>query len=141
MAQQIQVLLVDDMDGGTATDTVSFGLDGHNYEIDVSDSNAAGLRDPLAKFITHARVVAPARSRRRGHASSQPRHTREENTAIREWARLHGFKVNDRGRIPEDIAAEYEAARGSSITIGDGKPVKARGKRRDADMGEPLFAD
>src|SRR5215213_4306718 len=57
MAQKVQVILVDDVDGGEATETVSFALDGVSYEIDVSEPNAAKLRDALAPWVGHARRV------------------------------------------------------------------------------------
>ena len=55
MAQKVQVLLVDDLDGGEARETVSFALDGVTYEIDLSEANASKMRDQLAKWIGHAR--------------------------------------------------------------------------------------
>src|SRR4051812_50119181 len=57
MAQKVQVILVDDVDGGEASETVSFSLDGVSYEIDVSESNAGALRDALAPWVGHARRV------------------------------------------------------------------------------------
>jgi len=67
MAQKVQVLLVDDLDGGEAEETVSFGIDGATYEIDLSGENAAKLRAALEPFIKaaarHRRsVVLPAAS-------------------------------------------------------------------------------
>ena len=55
MAQQVNVKFVDDLDGSDAAGTVSFGLDGRTYEIDLSDDNAAKLRDSLASFVAAAR--------------------------------------------------------------------------------------
>ena len=57
MAQKVQVLLVDDLDGGEASETVSFALDGNNYEIDLSGKNATELRDSFAKYVGAARKV------------------------------------------------------------------------------------
>ena len=53
MAQKVQVILVDDMDGGAAEETVSFSLDGVSYELDLSKKNAAKLRDTFA----HAQMI------------------------------------------------------------------------------------
>ncbi len=109
MAQKVQVLLVDDLDGSEATETVTFGLDGVAYEIDLSSGNAGQLREELAHYVEHARKAAnsavAARCRRPRSGAG-----REQSARIREWARSHGHKVNERGRIPANIVAEYEAA-------------------------------
>ncbi|MGI8666908.1 MAG: histone-like nucleoid-structuring protein Lsr2 [Jatrophihabitans sp.] len=113
MAQKIQVLLVDDLDGGTATETVSFGLDGSGYEIDLSSDNANKLREVLAPFVGHARRASRG-STRPGTASrpgrSGARIDREQTQAIREWARKNGHKVSERGRIPGSIVEAYNSA-------------------------------
>ena len=112
MAQKIQVLLVDDMDGGVAAETVSFGVDGNAYEIDLSANNAAMLRAALADYVAHAR-----RPNKPRHAptSARPnrapaRADREQTQAIREWARKNGHKVNDRGRVPAAVVDAYNSA-------------------------------
>ena len=107
MAQKVQVLLVDDIDGSEATETVSFGLDGVAYEIDLSNGNAGKLRTELAQYVDHARKSGSAQVRRRRQRNGAGR---EQSARIREWARSHGHKVNERGRIPANIVAEYEAA-------------------------------
>jgi hypothetical protein len=107
MAQKVQVLLVDDLDGSTADETVTFGIDGVSYEIDLSSGNAGKLRNELAQYVEHARKASSAAARRR-----RPRGTagREQSARIREWAKAHGKKISERGRIPAEILAEYEAA-------------------------------
>jgi hypothetical protein len=106
MAQKVQVLLVDDLDGGEASETVVFGLDGASYEIDLSSVNADKLRKELTQYVEHARKGnSPARRRR---ARTGP--GRERSAQIRQWAKQRGYKVNERGRIPATIVAEYEAA-------------------------------
>ena len=107
MAQKVQVLLVDDLDGGEADETVSFSLDGTAYEIDLSDKNAAKVREALAPFITSARKAGTAK-RRRGAARGTS--NRERSADIRAWAKERGIKVNERGRIPANVVAQYEAA-------------------------------
>ena len=107
MAQKVQVLLVDDLDGGEANETVSFGLDGVAYEIDLSSGNADELRGQLARYLEHARKSGGAQARRRRQRNGAGR---EQSARIREWARSQGKKVNERGRIPANIVAEYEAA-------------------------------
>jgi hypothetical protein len=116
MAQKIQVLLVDDLDGGTATETVSFALDGSSYEIDLSEHNAAKLREALAVYIGHARRAGrtPRAVNANAHkpARPAPHADREQTQAIREWARLNGQDVSQRGRIPGHIVAAYNNATG-----------------------------
>ena len=117
MAQQTTVRFLDDLDGSDASGTVDFGLDGRNYEIDLSDDNAAKLRDALAPFIEAGRK-AGGRSSGRGRGrvqrqsaeNSAVRSNREDTAAIREWARAHGHKVNDRGRISKSVIEAYTEA-------------------------------
>lgn len=106
MAQRVQVVLVDDIDGGTAEETVTFSLDGVAYEIDLNVDNAAHMREALAPWVGGARRVGGrARSGRRGAARSSG----GKNTEIREWARTNGYAVSDRGRIPADVKAAFDA--------------------------------
>jgi Lsr2 len=107
MAQKVQVLLVDDLDGGEAAETVSFSLDGTAYEIDLSSDNASKLRKDFAQYIDHARKGGGG-GRRRGRARTGP--GRERSAEIRAWARQRGHKVSERGRIPATIISEYEAS-------------------------------
>jgi hypothetical protein len=104
MAQKVHVVLIDDIDGGDADETVRFALDGVNYEIDLSAANAARLRGALAEFVGHARKKQ-GRGARRGRGDSQGR-----SAQIRAWAREQGLEVNERGRIPADLTARFEAA-------------------------------
>ena len=99
MAQKVQVLLVDDLDGSEATENVTFGLDGVSYDIDLNFGNACTLREEPAHYVEHApkAASATAQARRRRPRSGAGR---EESARIREWAKANGFKVNERGRIP-----------------------------------------
>ena len=111
MAQKVQVVLVDDLDGGTADETVTFSLDGVSYEIDLSTANAAALREAFASWVGHGRRVG-GRTRttgRRASGSGSGRASSSESAAIREWARSNGFTVNERGRIPAEVKAAYDA--------------------------------
>lgn len=113
MAQKVTVLLVDDIDGGSANETVSFALDGVAYEIDLSDKNAAQLRDAFAQYVGAGRRVGSTRGGRgatgaRGGSSSRRRDGR--TARIREWARKNGHKVSERGRISAEVMQAYEAA-------------------------------
>jgi hypothetical protein len=108
MAQKVQVLLVDDLDGGEAGETVSFSLDGVGYEIDLNAKNAARLREEKAPWVGHARRVGGRRStggRGRSGGSSGT-----DTAAVREWAREHGYKVSERGRISAEVMEAYKAA-------------------------------
>ena len=108
MAQKVTIVLVDDIDGGEATQTVSFGLDGAQYEIDLNDKNAEALRDAIAPFVGHARKVTAAAKR------GPRRSTRTEDgptpKEIRAWANANGYELSERGRVPEEIRQAYEAA-------------------------------
>ena len=111
MAQKVNIVLVDDIDGSDATETVSFGLDGTSYEIDLNDANAAGLRDTLATYVGHARKVAGSRrGGRRSSASSSPAAGGPSAKEVREWARANGHDVPDRGRVSADVRQAYDAA-------------------------------
>jgi hypothetical protein len=109
MAQRVQVILEDDIDGGTAVETVTFGIDGNTYEIDLSKKNAAKLRDALAPYVGSGRRAGRAASTaRRGSARASGRNDRGRIQAIREWARTNGHAVSDRGRIPAAIVEAYD---------------------------------
>jgi hypothetical protein len=114
MAQKTIVQLIDDLDQGEADETVSFALDGTNYEIDLSEKNAKELRDTFARYVSAARKVSRGGGRASGGGRSRPtgggRMDREQAGAIREWARRNGHQVSDRGRIPASVVNAYEAA-------------------------------
>ncbi|WP_348774178.1 Lsr2 family protein [Micromonospora sp. WMMD1155] len=114
MAKQIIHKLVDDLDGGDADETVKFALDGVQYEIDLSKANAAKLRDAFASYVAAGTkvgrggvVIGGRAARGRGGATAD----REQNKAIREWAKKSGKDISDRGRIPQEIVDEYHAKR------------------------------
>lgn len=113
MARREIVVLEDDLDGGKADETLKFGLDGVAYEIDLSKENAATMREALAPYVAGARkssrggVVVGGRSAR-GSAAAD----REQNKAIRAWAKRKGKSISGRGRIPQSIVDEYHAAAG-----------------------------
>lgn len=110
MAQRIQTLLIDDLDGGEAAGTVRFGLDGAEYEIDLSAAHDDELRKELQQYLAHARRTggAPrtaARTRRGGPAV--------DTAKVREWAKEQGIEVKDRGRIPAGVVEQYQTAAGA----------------------------
>jgi Lsr2 len=113
MAQKVTVTLVDDLDGTEAEETVEFGLDGASYQIDLSEDNAERLRDALAEYVEHARRSGGRKRAAARPAAGRPARTasadREQNQAIRAWARKQGMKVSDRGRIPSDVIDAYNS--------------------------------
>jgi hypothetical protein len=106
MAQKVQVLLVDDLDGDAADETVAFAWGGSSYEIDLSAANAKQLRAALQPFVDKARRVGSARRRRATSGVS----TRDRSADIRTWAKARGIRVSDRGRIPAMVIEQYDAA-------------------------------
>src|SRR5690242_10497258 len=111
MAQKVQTLLLDDIDGGNADETVRFGLDGSSYEIDLSTAHAQDLRTALASYVQAGRKAGPLRG-------APPRKTARtasngyDSTAVRDWARAQGIDIKDRGRVPADVVAKFKAATG-----------------------------
>jgi hypothetical protein len=105
MAQKVHISLEDDLDGGAASETVSFSLDGRSYEIDLNDKNAKALRDALSRYVGVARKAG-------GRTAGAKRRTQVGTSAreIRDWARSTGRKVPDRGRIPSEVREAFEAA-------------------------------
>ncbi len=105
MAQRVHVVLEDDLDGSSADETVMFGLDGANYEVDLSAKNAAKLRESLAQYVAVGR-----RAQTRGRRAGRGRAAGTNASEVREWARANGFEVSDRGRVPAEVKTAYEAA-------------------------------
>lgn len=108
MAQKVHIVLVDDIDGSDAEETVAFGLDGTNYEIDLNAENAQRLRDALAPFVGHARKSGGTRRARRSSGSAAAGGPSAKD--VRAWARENGHDVPERGRIPEAVRQAYDAA-------------------------------
>jgi len=112
VAQKIQTLFIDDIDGSAAEGTVRFALDGTDYEIDLNEMHAEALRKALAKYVDAARrstgaARRPARGGRRASASGV------NTTEVREWAKAQGIEVKDRGRVPAELVARFRAATGN----------------------------
>jgi len=109
VAQKTVVTVVCDLphDGEVeGTESVSFAFDGNAYEIDLCETHSKELREKVGAFADHARRVTGAGRRRKARTGPG----RERSSEIRDWARQHGHKVSERGRIPATIIAEYEAA-------------------------------
>jgi hypothetical protein len=113
MAQREIIELVDDLDGEAADETVSFGLDGHAYEIDLSAKNARKLRQAMARYESVARRVSSRRAapaaRTRSGIPAEPSGRSGDANVIREWARTNGYDVNARGRIPAHLSQAYQS--------------------------------
>lgn len=105
MAQRINVILVDDLNGKDADETVTFGLDGVDYEIDLAEANAADLRAALATYISAGRKVGGKRRKAKSAAASGT-----SAADIRQWARDNGWDVPDRGRVAAEVREAYTAA-------------------------------
>ncbi|MEU1953498.1 histone-like nucleoid-structuring protein Lsr2 [Nocardia rhamnosiphila] len=106
MARKVVVTVIDDLDGASAAaETVSFGIDGVGYEIDLSEANASELRASLDKWIPFARKVG-GRSRAKAPAAGR----QKDAKAVREWARRNGHDVPERGRIPSMVLQAYQRA-------------------------------
>ncbi|MYW70256.1 Lsr2 family protein [Streptomyces sp. SID8379] len=111
MAQKVQVLLVDDLDGGEADETVTFALDGKSYEIDLTTANADKLRSALESFVKAGRRTGGRAASGRGKARAASGGN-QDTAQIRAWAKDNGYEVNDRGRVPASIREAYEKANG-----------------------------
>lgn len=107
MAQRVQIILEDDFDGGEADETVAFGLDGSDYEIDLSSANASKLRDALAPWVAAARKTGGRRVRRSVRQAAGP-----GSAEIRAWAQENGYQVSSRGRVPAEVREAYAKAHG-----------------------------
>lgn len=109
MAQRTQTILIDDVDGGEGAETVTFALDGVTYEIDLSNANAAALRDAMASWVGHGRRLT-GRSSGAGRASGRKAASGNDSAAVREWARSNGHTVSERGRISSVVMNAYASA-------------------------------
>lgn len=118
VAREVIERLIDDLDGTEAAETVTFGLDGTSYEIDLSAKNAAAFRKALNRYVKAARRgSSPGRlgraPRRSTTPSRRPKSRRDYDIAqLREWAGAHGVVVPSRGRIPQAVVDQYRAAGG-----------------------------
>jgi hypothetical protein len=116
MAERIVTQLIDDLSGaeipeGTG-ERLGFSIRGVAYEIDLSEGNVAKFDKAFAPYIDAARKVRP-RGRARTpspNRKSNSRMSKQQLTAIRNWANKNGFRVSTRGRIPGEVVDAFEAA-------------------------------
>jgi hypothetical protein len=109
VAQKIQTLLIDDLDGSAAEGTVRFRLEGTEYEIDLNAKHAKELRNALARYVDAGRRVS-ASARKPARSSNRHPANVLNTTEVREWARAQGIEVKDRGRVPADLVVKFKAA-------------------------------
>ncbi len=107
--KKTQIVLVDDIDGTEAADTVYFSYEGVNYEIDLNEEHIQEFAESISKWIEAARRVG-GRQAKRGKSGRGRGAGASKAGLIREWAQGQGIAVNERGRIPAEIVAAYEAA-------------------------------
>ena len=107
MARRTVVMLTDDLDGSEATETVRFGLDGRDYEVDLSKRNAKSLRDGLKRYVEVGRKTGGRRTSRSGTGAGSDR---GQLSAMRVWARQQGMEVSERGRISARVQEAYNKA-------------------------------
>ncbi len=104
----MKIILEDDLEGGPAEETVQFGLDGRQYEIDLSTANAEKLREALRPYAASARRAQSKPTRATGPRASSGGNP--ETAKIRAWAKENGYEVSDRGRIHQSVKDAYYAA-------------------------------
>jgi hypothetical protein len=109
MAQKVQTIFIDDLDGSQADGTVRFGLDGTDYEIDLNAEHAQQLRDALARYVGAARRISGT-ARRPSRTGRRPQANGLNTTEVREWAKAQGIDVKDRGRVPAELIVKFKAA-------------------------------
>ncbi|PPK66393.1 Lsr2 family protein [Actinokineospora auranticolor] len=129
MAQKTIVQLYDDLDGSTSDDirSVEFSLDGVQYEIDLTETNAQRLRDELADFVAAARRTGGRIKRPVLPAGARPEgRSKEQTKAIRDWARRNGHDISERGRIPSAVVEAFEAAHAVPEPEPEPAPAKPR---------------
>jgi hypothetical protein len=130
MAQKVSVEIVDDLDGGEATQTVPFGLDGVQFEIDLSDENAEALREVLARYAeagtrTGGRKIRVAAGQATGSGGGGTKPTdRERNQQVRAWAAASGYAIAERGRIPKEIYEAFDNAEPADSQPVEPEPVE-----------------
>lgn len=143
MARKEVIILVDDLDGSEAQNTVRFALGNSAYEIDLAEANETKLRESLRPFLEAGRKQRPS-SRSKSSASSRSVHSREELQRIRAWAKENGYPVNDRGRIPKTILEAYRSApttgvQGKALRLLSTGPMSSEGPAKATMLKDSEF--
>ena len=110
MVQRVQIHMIDDLNGEEAQETIRFGLDGTEYEIDLTTDNASKLRSTLAQYLNVARKSSGGRRGQGGRGTSTSRAKRDEVQKIRQWAQDNGHNPSSRGRVSQSIVDAYNEA-------------------------------
>jgi hypothetical protein len=108
VSQKVQVLLVDDLDGSEATQTVTFGVDGTTFEIDLNDKHVTALRKSLTPYVEKARKVRGTQRRSNGRTTTHRDGPSPKDG--RGWAGANGVEVGPVGRVPQAVVDQYLAA-------------------------------
>ena len=109
MAQKVQTVFIDDLDGTEANGTVRFSLDGTEYEIDLNADHTRALREALAPYVDAGRRVSGS-GRRPVRPGRRPQTSGPNTNEVREWAKAQGIDVKDRGRVPAELIVKFRAA-------------------------------
>ena len=107
MVTKTTTILVDDLTGEPADTTVRFGLDSRDYELDLTEKNAAALRGALSRYVQAGRKVSGGR---RGAPAAKPAFSGIDPAAVRAWAAGQGIDVSPRGRISRKVIEQYRDA-------------------------------
>jgi hypothetical protein len=124
--QKVEVQLEDDLTGGPADETIRFGVDGRDYQIDLNAKHAATFRKQVATFMERGRLVTSRRSR----GATRSAASREHSRLIRAWAEQQGFEVAEHGRLPAQVVQEYERAQSEAQPRGHGPSSASSRKKR-----------
>lgn len=107
MAKKEEIILIDDLDGSVADSTVSFAIDGQEYEIDLSASHRNQLIHSLARFMAAGRQIGGTAAPAMKPVFVQ---TKPDPHAVRIWARANGYDIPQGKRIPKEVIEAFQAA-------------------------------
>jgi hypothetical protein len=110
MAQKVETVFIDDLDGSKADTTIRFGLDGTDFEIDLNGTHADELRKAAQRYIQAGRKVSNVRRSTRGASRRSTTSGGASSSEVREWAKSEGYEVKERGRIPAELVVKFQAA-------------------------------
>jgi hypothetical protein len=109
VAQKVSVTFACDYDSKEIPDgahlTRAFSLDGRDYEIDLCEKHSEKFDEAVKRFAGRARKVTGRVPRPKRRTAAH----RQHSAAVRAWAKENGKDVSDRGRIPAQVIADYEA--------------------------------
>ena len=121
MAQKVIVEIASDMSGVGDAHKVDFGLDGVNYEIDLTEDEHARLKGALGEFVSNARKSTGTKRGRPAKASTGVATggsglTPDERKAVREYAAANGVELAARGRIAELAVTAWRTQNPESLS-------------------------